>query len=232
MPNRLTNEQYIQRCKINDYDLPIEYYRGSMIKIKHKCSKGHIYLQALSSHLKCHGCPYCKGVAKKTPKQYKQECINNHLDLPIEDYKGAKVPILHYCNTCYKKYKITPDSHLNKGAGCYYCLASKNEKHIMTYLDKNHIEYKFQWKPKDFVLRKSHFDFYLPKQNTLIEFQGEQHYKQSGYSKHNLSETQDIDNIKLKYAKSHGFNILTPDYHITTQEDINKYLHNHLITTQ
>lgn len=51
MGKRLTNKDYIDRCKEKDYDLPIEQYKNARTKINFKCKHGHIYKQSPSKHL-------------------------------------------------------------------------------------------------------------------------------------------------------------------------------------
>ena len=55
-----TNQQYIEECKRLGIDLPIEEYKGTRVKISHKCRNGHVYKQApyYRLHYYC-GCPIC-----------------------------------------------------------------------------------------------------------------------------------------------------------------------------
>ena len=90
MPRRRkTNEEYIQECKDKGYDLPIEDYKGSSIKIKHKCKEGHVYKQRPNHHLNGHGCPKCSRNYSYTPNEYYQECKEKGLDLPIDNYVNS-----------------------------------------------------------------------------------------------------------------------------------------------
>lgn len=59
------------------------------------------------------------------------------------------------------------------------------------------------------------FDFYLPKYNILIEFNGMQHYKEVKrwhIDKLALGLLQYRDNIKKEYAISHGYKYLVIKY--------------------
>lgn len=57
-----TSEQYIKECREKGYDLPLEDYINNRTKIKHKCNKGHVYLQSPDMHVGKYnqGCPICK----------------------------------------------------------------------------------------------------------------------------------------------------------------------------
>jgi len=59
---------------------------------------------------------------------------------------------------------------------------SKGERKIMTYLDKMNIEYIAEFRIDDCKDQITlPFDFYLPKYNLCIEFDGEQHYRPIEY---------------------------------------------------
>ena len=120
MSRRKTPEEYLQECKDKGLDLPIEDYKGNKTKIKHKCSRGHIYEQTPSKHLNGQGCRICKGNILKTPEEYYKECKGKGLDLPIEKYVNAKTKIKHRCNKCGIIYEQLPYNHLH-GQGCPYC---------------------------------------------------------------------------------------------------------------
>ena len=85
-----TTEQYIQECKDKEYDIPIEDYVNNRTRIKHKCSKGHIYYQTPYAHSRLnHGCPICK-------ESHGEKFIRNYLDkhnikyVPQKRFKDLK----------------------------------------------------------------------------------------------------------------------------------------------
>ena len=165
---------------------------------------------------------------KKTTKEYINECIQLGYDLPIEEYKGARAKIKHRCNKCGFVYKQTPSNHL-KGKGCPKCKQSKGEKFIQNWLDKNNIKYEPQKKFNDLKDKLSlSYDFYLPEQKVLIEYQGAQHYESIRFrgarKKTNLQKQKFHDKLKEDYAKEHGYKLLQIYYKINTQSKINLYL--------
>ena len=178
---RKTPKQYLKECEDKGLDLPIEDYQTNKIKIKHKCKNGHVYYQTPSHHLKGQSCPYCKNTKqKKTPKQYIQKCKDKGYDLPIEDYINNYTKIKHKCDKGHI-YKQEPASHL-QNYGCPICNESHGEKYIRNYLDKYFIKYIPQKKFND-LKDKTYlsYDFYLPNNNILIEYQGKQHYSSIDY---------------------------------------------------
>ena len=69
-------KKYIQECREKGLDLPIEDYKNSHTKIKHKCSKGHLYLQSPDMHItpnRLTGCPICN-------ESHGERFIRNYLD--------------------------------------------------------------------------------------------------------------------------------------------------------
>ena len=226
-----TNEEYIQECKSKEYDLPIEEYINASTKIKHMCKQGHVYKQKPKDHLQGCGCPYCFGTPKKTAQQYIKECKQLGLDLPIENYIDAKTPINHMCKQGHV-YKQAPYYRLHYYCGCPICSQSHGEKFIQNYLDKHNIPYITQ---KTFSNLKDKtylsYDFYLPKQKVLIEYQGKQHFVAGGngnLDKDYFPTQQYHDKLKRDYAVNNGYTLLEPTYKLDTQEKVNKYLDKYL----
>lgn len=131
MPRKLTNKEYINKCKEKGLDLPVEPYINARTKIKHKCPKGHIYEQIPYSHLHGHNCYICENIKRaiarrKTPEDYYNECKKKGLDLPVEPYLDNKTKIKHKCKQGHI-YKQRPADHL-QGQGCPRC----SKKHSYT----------------------------------------------------------------------------------------------------
>ena len=234
---RKTNEEYINECKQLGYDIPIEEYIDTNTKIKHKCSKcGNVYLQTPHSHLRGDSCPKCgidkiKQKLRKTPIQYYDECIERGYDIPIEPYVNNRTKIKHKCNKCGKIYKQKPSDHL-QGYGCPKCGESRGERFIRNYLDKHNIHYIPQKTFND-LKDKTYlsYDFYLPKQKVLIEYQGLQHFIAGGkgkFDKDYFPTQQYHDKLKHDYALNNGYTLLEPTYKLNTQEKVNNYLDKHL----
>lgn len=165
---------------------------------------------------------------KKTTQEYINECKQGGFDPPIEQYINCYTKIKHKCNKCGFVYPQTPSNHL-KGKGCPKCKQSQGEKFIQNWLDKNNIKYESQKKfkgLKDKALLS--YDFYLPNQKVLIEYQGAQHYESIRFNgsrkKSNLQKQKFHDKLKEDYAKEHGYKLLQIYYKINTQNKINLYL--------
>jgi very-short-patch-repair endonuclease len=89
-------------------------------------------------------------------------------------------------------------------------LMSAGEKRIYNYLQRKNIEFIWQKRFKDCKDKNTlPFDFYLPKYNLIVEFDGEQHYKITfRFGKEGLEKTQKHDLIKNKYCADNNINII------------------------
>lgn len=252
MSKKLTFKEYKDRCTNLGINIPLEY-NGANIKSKHICRGcGLIFYQSPSHNYTgrlCKKCGHkktalkCKGQKRtskllrnkrKNPKKYIQECKEKGFDMPVEDYIKANIKIKHKCEKCGNVYEQTPDDHLHN-KGCPICNESHGEKYIRNYLDEHNIKYIPQKRFKD-LKDKTYlsYDFYLPDYNMLIEYQGIQHYESvniKGVGKYtNLQKQQYHDKLKRDYATNNGYILLEPTYKLDTQEKVNKYLDNYLVS--
>ena len=99
------------------------------------------------------------------------------------------------------------------------------------YLEKNNILFEQEkWFSDCRDVKPLPFDFYLPDYNTIIEFDGEQHYKQGHFTHSHLSYTQAHDVIKNEYCKNNNIRLIRiPYWNINNIEEIleNKLLISH-----
>lgn len=220
-------------CKYHNLDLPKKFQEYTTLKEKYIfiCPKYGEYKQSWEKHKLGHGCYKCKldrisKLKTKSCKQYYSECKENSIDIPIEYYISDSTPIKHKCSKGHI-YSQTPSNHL-RGQGCPICNESHGERFIKNYLDTKHIKYIPQKTFKDLKDKKLlSYDFYLPKYNVLIEYQGKQHYESvsfNGKDYTDLEKQQHHDKMKREYAKKNGYKLLELHYSLDNQEKVNKYL--------
>jgi very-short-patch-repair endonuclease len=91
---------------------------------------------------------------------------------------------------------------------------SWGENRIDRYLIRKNIEFIWQKRFRDCRDKMPlPFDFYVPKYNLIIEFDGEQHHKETiKYGKESFEKTQRHDVIKNKYCKDNDINIIRLTY--------------------
>jgi hypothetical protein len=155
-------------------------------------------------------CPKCRGVC---PEQAKEELIllierNGHKLL--SEYSGNNNKALIDFG-CHNAHWIKPN-HYKQGVGCPICNESKGEKRVREWLENNNFTYESQMK-YDGLLGLGggllSYDFYLPKQNILIEYQGHFHDGSSGeYSQVNLEYHIEHDKRKREYAEINNIELL------------------------
>ena len=144
-------------------------------------------------------------------------------------YTGVtnKIKVKH--NKCGYVYEITP-SYFRCGNRCPQCNQSQGEEMIRHILDRYKIKYVPQKKFSDLKdVRQLSYDFYIPSQNILIEYQGRQHYQSIDYfgGEDRFKNQQKHDQMKLDYAKNKGYKLITIPYTVDTLSNIKNYLINH-----
>lgn len=98
---------------------------------------------------------------------------------------------------------------------CPDCNDSHGERKIKNILNEMNIHYEIEKKFDDCKHKqKLPFDFYIPKYNILIEYDGEQHFRPikifGGITKFN--KTKEMDKIKTEYATKNNIPLLRISY--------------------
>lgn len=129
------------------------------------------------------------------------EYVNNHTKIII-DFKCG-----------HKPNPITPNKYKTRHS-CPLCSESKGEKRVRKWLDDNKFEFEPQMDYNNLIGLGGgnlSYDFYLPKQNILIEYQGEQHerfVKGIHTSQKEFHKQKEHDKRKKEYAKLHNIELL------------------------
>lgn len=232
MPVKLTQDEFISKANIkhnNLYDYSLVEYKGNQIKVKIKCPKHGIFEQQPNNHLFGQRCVKCMGDNVRKARKFSiEQWIKKFKEIHGEKYdyskvkeflgNGSKNKIIIMCNK-HGEFFQRPTNHCN-GEGCPYCKSSKGENQIEKYLIENNIKYIREYKFEKCINLKTNkklpFDFYLPNQNLIIEFHGEQHYKKMGKYFENraggLEGRKYRDNIKFKFCNINNINYLKISY--------------------
>lgn len=177
------------------------------------------------------GCPECgKLTAHAKNRLPKDEFIkkanethNNRYTYDNVVYQGAHKKVNITCPT-HGDFSITPANHWSNGVGCPSCFnsnPSKGEVKIYDWLTTHNIHFEFQKSFPDLYYKSKNgrlkYDFYIPDQNLLIEFDGEYHYNPISFSKlitgaDQLVLTQTRDRLKTEYAEKNGYRLLRIRY--------------------
>lgn len=176
------------------------------------------------------GCPACANYTNNlSNEQRKQmwlkkckEKFNDRFDYSKFDYVNNDTKGMIYCREHHYSFMVSPDTHIRGAGGCPYCVGSIGEVHIRTWLENHHISFEPQFKiPNENLFCKRQYlcvDFYLPKQNMIVEMNGEQHYmyirhfhstKGDGWS---FEDQQVRDETLRTYCKEHRISLLEIKY--------------------
>jgi len=142
--------------------------------------------------------------------------------IALEPYQTLKNKVL-VRHKCGNEWLASPGELISKETGCPWCASSKGNKKIATYLAKKAItftpEVRFDTCRHKVPLP---FDFYLNELETLIEYDGEQHFKIIEYwgGQAGLEERQLRDKIKDQWAKANNIQL----YRIRYDENIEQKL--------
>lgn len=219
--------------KLTPYDIA----GSSGRKIWWQCENGHEWDTAVNHRtgkLKS-GCPYCKG--KKADLKNNLLAINPTLasewyyelndSIPNEHLPFSNKKVWWECKECKNIWKSNI-SDRSLGSGCPICNETKGEKRVRKWLEENKLIFTAQMEFKGLIGiggGNLSYDFYLPNQNLLIEYQGVFHDGSGGeYTQINLETQQEHDKRKREYAKLHNINLLEIWYY--DYENIEKILEN------
>ena len=229
-----TDTQFKQEVKnlVGDEYTFLDNYVDARTKLRVKHNKcGNTYEVTPSNFLQGCRCPYCNGNAKKANTQFKQEVFNlvGNEYIFLDEYVANKIKLRVKHTKCNNIYDVTPSDFL-MGYRCPYCNSPKGEVTINKIIKSLGINYEAQKVFED-LKDKSYlsYDFYIPDQNILIEYQGLQHYEPVDYfgGEDKFKLQQKHDKLKADYAKDHNYKLITVPYTEDTFSKIKKYLIKH-----
>lgn len=202
----------------DEYDVLGEYMNiDTPIQMKHN-SCGNEFSMSPYGFLHGSRCPKCviENTARlrtKTTEQFGKEVkelTNSEYEL-VGEYINCREKVKLKHNLCGSIYEQSPSDFLS-GCRCSICFESKGEQAIRHWLEDNKINFTPQYEYHDLfgigggLLR---YDFYLPDNNLLIEYQGEFHDGHGGgYTTLNLDKQQEHDRRKKEYAKHNNIDLL------------------------
>lgn len=165
----------------NFYDYSKANYINAKTKVVIICPIHGEFEQTPDAHLKGQRCPKCAGKMVSNTQEFIEQARKIHGN----EYNYSKVNYTKsnkkVCIICPKhgEFWQTPNHHLD-GMGCPNCKRSQGETLITTFLNNHNIYFISQYKiPINKEINSSGFanvDFYVPLYNTIIEFNGIQHF--------------------------------------------------------
>jgi hypothetical protein len=184
------------------------------------------------------GCKVCSG------KLFTNEIIDKKLEgrelIRIENYAGAHTAIKFKCikNNCNYIWKAAPHEVVYAGQNCPKCGAKSNEKLIYTILTEYNIEFNYHHKlhKTNTNYHKFVVDFYISSINTIIEYNGDQHYRPvrfGGITKDqaelNFQKQVQRDKFLEKYCADNKINLIWIDGRIYKYGKLNSLIRNKIL---
>ena len=199
------------------YDYSQVEYTNSKADVVIVCPDHGPFTQKPNNHLGGARCRKCfldalAEAKRKTTEQFIADAVEVHgglYDYSLVDYFDGDHKVDIVCES-HGVFQQRPVDHLNR-AGCPKCSSSRAERIIALLLDGAGVDYVEQHRFEDCCDKLPlPFDFYLPKQNLLIEYDGQQHFEPvapwGGMDK--LEVTQRHDAIKSRFAFDHGYRLI------------------------
>lgn len=190
-----------------------------------ECPHGHITdTITLSNFQKGLGCPQCSHKAKLTYQQVKNYFQQYDYKLISDTYINAnekldiECPYSHSFQMSYGKFY--------SGRRCPHCNMSSGEQEIARILNKYNIIYDIQYRFEDCKnILTLPFDFIILSKTfrpTLIEFDGDMHYKLRGTDTLEYFIQRKInDGLKNEYCLHNGIKLIRiPYWHFQNIEEI------------
>ena len=217
---RLSKEEFISRSiKVHEdrYDYSNVEYTNNLTEVEIVCSEHGVFYQRPDFHMRGSGCPKCSIIEqhekqKKTTKEFIIDTRLIHGDLydySEVNYTSGKNKVVIICSI-HGKFLQTPNNHL-RGTGCPNCNSSRGERLVSLILNELGIQFIEQHTFRGLKMKRNlKCDFYLPDFNTVIEFNGIQHYQereQFGGLK-GLRRTQKSDRLKKDYFRTNDINLI------------------------
>lgn len=222
-----TTEEFIAEARKvhgDKYDYSTIDYRGIKNKIIVTCPTHGAFEISTNNLLQGRGCYYCgmetiHAKQRKTTEEWIEEVLENNpgnaelFDYSDTEYFNAKTKVKIFCKKHQTYFMQSPYSHYS-GCGCPICKQSYGERRIQIFLSGK-IEYITQWKHKDCKdVQNLIFDFYIPKLNTVIEYQGEQHFQSVDFfgGEENFEKQKKRDQIKRDFCKENNIKEIEISY--------------------
>lgn len=208
--------------------LEMKYVPNGHTKSICKCDCGNT-IEVISTYLtsgdtKSCGCYQKHKASEANTKDFTGTVSDYGVIFISREYKNNKNQWMWKCKCgmCDNEFVALPAKVLNGHiTSCGCAKTSSGERLVETILDENGVCYKREYRFKDCKNKKClPFDFYIPEINTVIEYQGAQHYKPVDIfgGEHEMSIRKNNDNIKKEYCKNNNINLLELPYTLSKDD--------------
>lgn len=221
---KLTTQEFIENAKKvhgDKFDYTGVEYKGAHIPITIVCKDcGAIIKTTPHKHVVGGGCVNCRIIEHtRTKESFIEQARKVHGDKYNYDnveYVHGETKVEIICPD-HGAFLQTPNSHL-QGSGCPHCLTYYGEKKVSEILNKYNVQFISQYKIANSNLfcknKKLFVDFFIPTSNTIIEYNGQQHYEAIDYfgGQERFERQKERDNAVRMYCKEHKIKLIEIPY--------------------
>jgi len=198
----------------------------------------HEWAPLLKSHLQLsqmHGCPKCTHQLPYTFSSFVTRAqavhgatLYDYSHILETDIKNAESVVNVKCNSCQEFFLIQIKYHIHNSTGCWKCHATTGERLCVEAF--NHLQIPFEREKVFSSLPRRYFDFVFVKNKIryILEFDGQQHFKETSF-RNTLAEfkkQQDRDIEKSLWGVKNGFFLIRIDYSCRNLKKILLHLEN------
>lgn len=215
---RLTYEEVKEYIESFGYKLISTEYINNRTPLKIICDEGHEIEMRFDNFKSGKRCKICANNVK-----YEKEQVESYLSefnyTLLSEYINCRDEIQVKCDQGHV-YRTSSRS-LKQDSRCALCNnPSKGELEILSWLEEHDIDYIWQHSFKDCKYRKELiFDFYIPRLNCCIEYDGIQHFEPVDFlgegidlAEKRFKETKVRDSIKNNYCNKNNIKIIRIPY--------------------
>lgn len=223
---RKTTEQFIEEVSLlegSNYSV-LGNYIGARTPILVRHNECRSEYKVAPGHFRSgKRCPVCAGNVRKTTEQFHKKVteITAAEYEVLGDYKNAHVKLTMLHRTCSRSFDTRPHDFL-RGRRCPFCVSSRGEVAIRTYLSEHSYTFTEQYRipncrdvaalPFDFAIHSLGVDL-------LIEYDGIQHFEPVDFAgrgdvwaQQQFRGVQRRDRIKTTYCITHGIPLIRISY--------------------
>ena len=209
-------EEYFKNYEIT---LLSKEYINNRTPLMIQCKYGHITPIRFDNFKRTHNCPQCS----RHYGAYTEEEVITYLEsfeyTLLSKYVGIHDPIIIKCPQNHI-YETSFNIFKSNGCRCSHCKASKGEVQISNILERYNINNIKQFTFDDCkYITYLPFDFYLPKYNILIEYDGIQHFEPTDFAgkgekwaREQFEKNKIKDTIKTKYCQDNNIKLIRIPY--------------------
>ena len=227
---KITKEMFIEKARKKFGDKFL-YEKVNFVDMKTPieiiCPKHGTIIMTPNKHLNSKfGCIKCAYNHISERQTYSREkFVEKAKEIWGETYDYSLINDENYIDTNHKVPIVCKEhgtwmqkvkNHLN-GQGCPKCSFSRGEKRVEMVLSRLGVEYIHQYKiASNFIFSENSsfkVDFYLPSYNTIIEYNGQQHYKEVPmFHARNLEQQKQRDAYLQKYCRENKIKLIEIPY--------------------